>query len=84
MSDKGMTHSAECYRWHHGCATAMVERLQARFQQLETLVSITRDNIKGGYWEDWLLLPNQQYATMSEACEALVPVPSGEGKEATT
>jgi hypothetical protein len=34
-----MTHSDECYRWHHECAIVRVDSLRARIAVLEKVVS---------------------------------------------
>ena len=47
-----MTHSDECYRWHHECAVVKVDALRARIEVLEKVAEAainyrnneTRDN----------------------------------------
>ena len=33
-AERPQTHSEECWRWHHQCAVAMIERMQTRSQKL--------------------------------------------------
>ena len=35
-----MTHSDECYRWHHECAVVKVDSLRARIEVLEKALRV--------------------------------------------
>jgi len=49
-----MTHSDECYRWHHECAVVKVDALRARIEVLEKVAEaaeeyrIARDSYNSG------------------------------------
>jgi len=59
-----MTHSDECYRWHHECAIVRVDSLRARIEDVEALTdklfanfypaTLSRCHVVAEYLSKWL------------------------------
>ena len=47
-----MTHSDECYRWHHECAIVRVDSLRARIEVLEKAAEYAEHHPNCGYTFD--------------------------------
>ena len=47
-----MTHSKDCYRWHHECAVVKVDALRARIAVLEKVVEYAEHHPGCGYTFD--------------------------------
>jgi hypothetical protein len=46
--ERQTTHSAECWRWHHGCAVARAERMEAALTEGGEYLSSILDSAKDG------------------------------------